>query len=134
MYLKRNTCVLSNITNFMELNPSWEATSYAATQEFLKIVWNPKVHYRAQKNPSLIPILIQNDAVIQSHPIPLRSIVKLSTHLRLRLPSGISTTTTNIYMHPSRPHSCYMPANFILSYLTIQITLGEENKLWCSSI
>jgi uncharacterized PurR-regulated membrane protein YhhQ (DUF165 family) len=28
---------------FTELSPSWEATNWAATQEFSSISWNPKV-------------------------------------------------------------------------------------------
>ena len=30
----------------MEQSPSWEANQFAASQETLQILWDPKVHYR----------------------------------------------------------------------------------------
>jgi hypothetical protein len=76
----------------MELSPSGGAANSAATQEIPSILWNPKVHYRVHKSPPLVPNLSP------IHPIYLRSILILSTHLRLGLPNGLfrSGFPTNI--------------------------------------
>jgi hypothetical protein len=50
----------------------------------------------------------------------------LSTHLRLCLPSSLfpSGFPTNIYMHSSSPHSCYMPSTSHPPWL------GNSNYTW----
>jgi hypothetical protein len=77
-------------------------------------------------------ILIQS---IPPHSISLWSILILSTHLRLRLPSGIVPPgfPTNIYyafsFSPFVLHALLIP--FSLTWI-ILIVLGEEYKLWSS--
>jgi hypothetical protein len=99
----------------MELSPSWEAANYAATQELPSILWNPKVHYRAHKSPSFVPILNQIHPVHTTPSNAVRSILILSTHLHLGLPSGLfpsgSPDQYPIWI-PLLPHSWCMPCPF----------------------
>jgi hypothetical protein len=91
---------------------SWGAANCAATRELSSILWNSKVQYRVYKSLPVVPILSHINPIhtTSSHPISLRSILILSTHLSLGLPSGLvpSGFPTISYMHSSSPHSCYM--------------------------
>ena len=56
---------------------------FAANQEIPRILWKSKVHYLTHKRPPPVPILNE------LHPVPSRSILILSSHLRLGLPYSL---------------------------------------------
>ena len=76
------------LTYSMEQSPSWKANRFAASQEIPRLLWNPKVHYRMHK----CHLSLSWASSIQSmppHPTSWRSILILSSHMLLVLPSGI---------------------------------------------
>ena len=74
----------------MVQSPFWKVNWFAAGQEIPRISRNPKVHYRTHKCPPPVSILGQPNPVhAPTHPTSWRSILILSTHLRLGLPSGL---------------------------------------------
>jgi len=77
------------LTHSMEHSPSWEANWFAASQEIPRISWNPKVHYRTHKRPPTVSILGPPNPVHIPTSYLLKSILILSTHLRLGLPRGL---------------------------------------------
>ena len=89
---------------------SWEANRFTASQEIPRISRNPKVHYRTHKRH----LSLSWASPIQSiypHPTSWRSILTLSTHPRLGLPSGLLPSgfpTKTLYApspHPFTPHA-----------------------------
>jgi hypothetical protein len=56
-------CSMHELTNFMELSPSWEAASCATIQELPSILCKPKVYYRVHKSPPLVRIPSQINPV-----------------------------------------------------------------------
>jgi hypothetical protein len=78
---------LGLLTCYMVQSSSWAADWLAASQEIPCISRNPKVHYRTHKRTPPVSILGQPNPVHM--PTSWRSILILSTHLRLGLPSGL---------------------------------------------
>jgi hypothetical protein len=72
----------------MELSPSQEAASCAATQEFPDILWNLKIYYNVHKSPPMVRIMSQINQV-NTTPSYLSKIHFNIIHLYLGLPSGL---------------------------------------------
>jgi hypothetical protein len=105
------------LTYSMEQILSWEASQFSASQVFPHILCNPKVHYRIHKCSPTVPVLSQLDPVQASLPISWRSILLLSSHLRLGLPSGLypSGFPTKTCIHlSSSPYVLHAPTHLIL--------------------
>ena len=79
--------------------------------------------------PATCPSLSQLDPVHTPHPSSWRSILILSSHLRLGLPTGLFPAcfpTKTLYTpHPS-PIRATFPAHFMIFYFITRTILGEQ--------
>jgi len=113
----------------MVQSPSWEDNWFAASQEIPRISRNkhtPPVSVLGQPNPDHIP-----------HPTSWRSILILSTLLRLGLPSGLLPSgfpTKNLYTPLSSPIRATCPAHLILLDFITRTILGDEYISFSSSL
>ena len=87
----RVTCTsyMEILTYSIEQSPSWVVNRSSASQEIPRILRNPKFHYRVDKSPPRVPILSQINQVHAHNLTSWRSILILSSHLDLRLQSGL---------------------------------------------
>ena len=111
----------------MQQGPSWEANRFTASQDIPRILWNPKVNYRIHKCPPPVPIPCQINPVHAPHRTSWRSILMLSSYLRLGVPSGLfpsGFTTKPLYTPLLIRATC--PAHLILLDLITRTILGEQ--------
>ena len=133
----RHVCTVYLLTYSMEQSPSWEANRFSASQEIPRILWNPKVHYCIRKFPQPVPTLSQLDPVHTPNPTSWRSILILSSHLRLGptsgfFPSGMHFKT--LYTPLLSPVRTTRPAYLILLDFITRKILGEEYRSLSSSL
>jgi len=83
----------------MEQVPSSEPYRFSVSQEILRILWNPKAHYRSHKCPLLVPILSQLDLVhtLTSPSLKIHLNIILSSTPASRLQIAIISGCYTIY-------------------------------------
>jgi hypothetical protein len=118
------------------LSPSWKANWFAASQEFPRVLWNPKVPHRTHKRPPPVPILSQPNPVLT----PTSHFLKM--HPNIILPSAPGSPQRSLslrfpYQNPVHtspvPHTCYVPRPSHLDFVT-HTMLGEEYRPFSSSL
>ena len=121
----------------MEQSPSWEANRFSASQEIPRILWNPRfiTAFTSARHLSLSwASLIQS---IPTHPTSWRSILILSSHLRLGLPNGLFPSgfpTKTLYTPLHSPVRATCPAHLILLDFITRTILGEDYRPLSSSM
>ena len=121
----------------MQQIPSWETNRFSATQEFPRLLWNPKVHYRIHKSPQPIPNLIRID------PVHIPTSHLLQINLNIVFPStpwssnsffhSVFSTRT-LYTSLVSPTRATFPALFILLDLISPKIFGEQYSSLRSSL
>jgi hypothetical protein len=127
LIIQSRRCV-SVLTNSKDQRPSEEANSSSASQEIPRILRKPGVHYRIHKSTPPVPIQARSTVHVP-HPTSLISILILSSHLRLGIPSGLfpsgfpTKTQYAPLLSPTHTQGLCL-AHFILLHFISRILVG----------
>ena len=99
------------VTNYMEQDSSWEADICSCVQEILRILWNPKPHYRIHKSPPSAPYP-EPDQPTPSFPFHFLklhfNVILPSTAGSSKCPPSLGSSLQNPVCMSPLPHLCYM--------------------------
>ena len=123
--------------NYVEQSPSCETNRSSASQEFPRILWNPKIRYRTHKSPARVPLQSQRN-VARTSPshfvkIHFKSFLPSAPGcLKWIFPSGFPTKTLYTPLHSSIRATC--PAHLIFLDFITRTILGEKCRSFSSSL
>jgi hypothetical protein len=87
-YISYHKLLINSLRSSVEQSTTRETNSHSASQQISGLLWIPKVHCRVHKRPPFVPTLIQL-CPVHTHPLSLRFIQIIYSHIRARLPSGL---------------------------------------------
>jgi len=96
----------------MKQNPSWEANRSSGNQNIPRILWSKRVHCRIYNSPPPVPILNQSSLVYVVPNDLLKTILILSSHLLLGLPSCLFP-----FRFPHPYIVCTFPLLYAISFM-----------------